>query len=238
MPSTRTETVTAADGGTFAATVVAPDGGGPGIVLLQEIFGVGEFMLAKAEALAEEGYVVLCPDVFWRVERNVVLAHDEASLQRAFGYVTRYNELPEDTRATDLVAALDHLRGLPDVGGRRVAAMGYCLGGTLAFMLAVRSDPDACVSYYGSGVADLLGGVDEVRCPVLFHYGGSDDYIPPTLVEQVRTAFSDRDDVDVHVHEGAGHAFENFAAPMFHDAAASERAWAITLEFLRRTLQP
>src|SRR3954453_16436114 len=117
MPSTtRTETVTASDGGQFDGHLTVPDSGrGPGILLLQEIFGVGDFLTSKANDLAEEGYVVLCPDVFWRVEPGIALEHDEASLQAAFGYMTRYmTEVPDETKVADLGAALDHLRSLPE----------------------------------------------------------------------------------------------------------------------------
>src|SRR5882757_9441953 len=107
MPSTRTETITAPDGGQFAGHLAVPDGGrGPGVLLLQEIFGVGEFLMAKANDLAEQGYVVLCPDVFWRVEPGIALPHDEAALQEAFGYMTRYmTEVADETKVTDLGAA-------------------------------------------------------------------------------------------------------------------------------------
>jgi carboxymethylenebutenolidase len=86
VPTTRTESITAPDGQSFDGHLTVPDtGSGPGILLLQEIFGVGDFLLSKAADLANLGYVVLCPDVFWRVQRNVALAHDEAALQEASG---------------------------------------------------------------------------------------------------------------------------------------------------------
>src|SRR3954469_10914210 len=114
MPSRHTISVTTDDGGSFAATVVVPDAGsGPGVVLFQEIFGVNDFLKAKADDLAALGYVVLCPDVFWRVEPGIALPHDEAALQTAFGYMSRYLEVDDDTKLNDLGAALDHLRALP-----------------------------------------------------------------------------------------------------------------------------
>ena len=237
MPTTRREQVEARDGGAFDATVVVPDGGrGPGILLIQEIFGVNDFLLAKADELAALGYVVLCPDVFWRVERNVALPHDEAALQEAFGYVTRYGEtVPDETKSADLVAALEHLRSLPEVTGK-VAAMGYCLGGTLAYETAVAGSPDACVSYYGSGVPARIDAIDAVRCPVLFHFGGADAFIPAEQVDEVRSVCADRPGVELHVHDDAGHAFENHLAPQFHDPTAAARSWPVTVEFLQRTL--
>src|SRR5256885_10945704 len=130
MPTNRTETITATGGGQFNGHLTVPDSGsGPGVMLLQEIFGVGDFLLAKANDLAELGYVVLCPDVFWRVQPGIALAHDEEALGEAFGYMTRYmTEVPDETKIGDLGDALGHLRSLPEVAEQKVAAMGYCLG--------------------------------------------------------------------------------------------------------------
>lgn len=239
MTSTRTEQVAAPDGsGGFDVTIVTPDGGsGPGILLLQEIFGVGEFVLAKAEALAVEGYVVSCPDVFWRLERGFVAPHDETGLGAAFDRMTRWGELVDDeTKAADLLAGLAHLRGLPEVAGHGVAAMGYCLGGRLAYEVAVAGDPDAIVSYYGSGIADRLADAGRLTCPALFHFGSEDAFIPNDQVDAIRAAFVGRDEVSVVVAEDAGHAFENLYAPAFGNEAAAAQSWPVTLAFLRRTL--
>jgi carboxymethylenebutenolidase len=237
MPTTRTETVTAHDGGTFAATAVLPDGGrGPGVLLFQEIFGVNDFLLSKADELAQQGYVVLCPDVFWRVEPGVSLPHDESALQQAFGYVQAWGEkVPDEDKVADCGAALDHLVSMPEVEGP-VAVMGYCLGGMLAYRTASRFAPDACVSYYGSGVADLFRAGEQPTCPTLFHFGGSDPYIPEEQVFVLREGLAHRTDVEVHVQDGAGHAFENFLAPQFHDPVAAATSWPKTVEFLERHL--
>jgi carboxymethylenebutenolidase len=238
MTTTRNEAITAADGHEFDATVVLPDtGSGPGILLFQEIFGVNDFLLGKAADLAALGYVVLCPDVFSRIERNVSLPHDEASLQEAFGYMGRYMaEVDDATKVGDLVAALGRLRELGETTGR-VAAMGYCLGGFLAYRVAAAGDPDACVSYYGSGIVGHLDDAASITCPVCFHFGDADPFIPQEQVEQLQQAFAGRDDVEFHVHAGAGHAFENLLAPTFANPDAAARSWPITVAFLDRTLR-
>ncbi len=239
MPSVRTETITAPDGGQYEGHLTVPDAGrGPGIVLLQEIFGVGDFLTSKANDLAELGYVVLCPDVFWRVEPGIALPHDESALQEAFGYMTRYaTEVPEETKLADLGAALDHLRALPEVAGNKVAVMGYCLGGFLAYELACHFDPDAAVSYYGSTIADHLAEAESLTCPIIFHFGGNDPFIPNEQVDAIRAHLDDRDNVTIHVQHQAGHAFENFLAPQFHDAAAAAISWPLTVDFLDRELR-
>ena len=226
------------DDGTFDLHVVAPESGagGPGILLLQEIFGVNDFLLGKAADLAELGYVVACPDVFWRIERNVALPHDEESLGKAFGYMERFNTVDMAVTAADLLAALAALRALPEVRGG-AAAMGYCLGGRLAYEVAAAGDPDACVSYYGAGIADRLDDADRITCPVLFHFGGNDPFIPNEQADAVATAFAGRDDVEVVVQPDAGHAFENLLAPAFGDAGAASRSWPVTVSFLERTLR-
>jgi carboxymethylenebutenolidase len=239
MPSTRTETISATDGGEFSGHLTVPDAGrGPGVLLLQEIFGVGDFLLAKANDLAELGYVVLCPDVFWRVQPGIALAHDEAALAEAFGYMTRYmEEVPDDTKLSDLGTALEHLRSLPEVAGHKVAVMGYCLGGLLAYGIACRYEPDAVVSYYGSGIADRLTDAENLTCPIIFHFGGNDPFIPNEQVDAIRAHLEDRDHVEIHVQHQAGHAFENFLADQFHDPAATAASWPLTVDFLERELK-
>jgi carboxymethylenebutenolidase len=235
MPTSRTETITAPDGDTFDGHLVVPDSGtGPGILLIQEIFGVNDYLRLRAGQLAELGYVVLCPDVFWRIERNIDLPHDRESLEKAFGYVQRFGPQVEQGVA-DLGAALAHLRSLPETEGK-VGVMGFCLGGSLAYLTAVYHDPDAAVSYYGSMVEGRLEVADQISCPILFHFGGSDPYIPAEQVDHVRDAVADRAGVEFHVQEAAGHAFDNELAPMFHDPGARQAAWRITVDFLGRKL--
>jgi carboxymethylenebutenolidase len=238
MVSTRDETITAPDGGRFAGHLTVPDAGrGPGVLLLQEIFGVGDFLKAKANDLAALGYVVLCPDVFWRIEPGIALEHDEAAMESAFGYVTRYvTEVDDDTKVADLRAALAHLRSLPEVAGHQAGVMGYCLGGLLAFLVACHADPDACVSYYGSGIADRLNECEDLTCPTLFHFGGNDSYIPNEQVDAIRARLGERPNVELHVQHQAGHAFENHLAPQFHDPNAAAASWPLTVEFLQRNL--
>jgi len=232
---TKTEAVDAGAGERFDATAVIPDDGGPGILLLQEIFGVGEFLLAKAHALAAEGYVVLCPDVFWRVERGVSLPHDESGLAQGYSYVERFVAIDPAVTAGDLLAALAHLRAMPEIHGGS-GVMGYCLGGRLAYEVAVAGDPDCCVSYYGSGIGDRLADARKVACPALFHFGREDPFIPLAEAERIAEAFRSSPDVVVHIQAGAGHAFENFLAPAFSNPDAAGRSWPLTLDFLRREL--
>jgi carboxymethylenebutenolidase len=210
----------------------SPDGGeGAGILLLQEIFGVSTYIRGVAERLCALGYTVLAPDLFWRIERNVELEHDDAGFGRG---LELGGQLDVPLAIADCGAALEHLRALPETKGR-AGVLGFCLGGTLAFATAVQFSPDAAVSYYGSGVPDMLDQVGEIECPILFHFGRQDAYIPVEQAQRVREALEGIGSADVRLHE-AGHAFDNFDAPIFYDADVAREAWEITVEFLEREL--
>jgi carboxymethylenebutenolidase len=125
---------------------------------------------------------------------------------------------------------------MPETSGR-AGALGFCMGGRIAYKLAVASDPDVVVSYYGSGIGAGLDSAGEVHCPILFHFGDSDQYLPLEESSRIRDAFAARADAEVQMHAGAGHAFDN-PSPIFHHLAASQEAWPQTAAFLRRYLPP
>ncbi|MBK9178255.1 MAG: dienelactone hydrolase family protein [Acidimicrobiales bacterium] len=233
MPaSSRTEQVDVADG-SFDLHLWLPDSGrGPGLLLLQEIFGVGPYLRAVAERLADLGYVVGAPDVFWRIERNWEADHSEEGLTASLALMPAFDLA---AGVADCAAAFGHLAALPEVSGG-AGVMGFCLGGLLTFQVARAADPVVAVSYYGSNIVAFLDGVDEIRCPIQLHFGEHDPYIPLEQVEQIRGALAGRADAEVHVQAGAGHAFDNHEAPMFHDPAAAAAAWALTTAFLGRHL--
>jgi carboxymethylenebutenolidase len=231
MPS-RVESVEVPDG-SFDLPVWLPDGGtGPGLLLIQEIFGISDYIRAVAEDLAGLGYVVAAPDLFWRIEPGFDARHDQEGLARSLEMGQRF-----DSRqgVTDAVAALGHLRELPEVD-EGIGVIGFCLGGTVAYFVAVRTEVAVLVSYYGSGVQDSLELLDQITAPVQFQYGGSDPYIPRDQVARVEAAAAGRPNVEVHVEEDAGHAFHNRKSPMFHVPDAASRAWQRTEEFLARHL--
>lgn len=231
--ATRTETIPMPGGGEMPCHVAVPDSGrGPGLLVIQEIFGLNDYVRGRCETLAELGYVAMAPDLYWRLESGVEIAHDEAGLQRAFGYMQR---LDEPQAVIDAGVALQHLRGLPEVMNG-AGLVGFCMGGRIGYHVTARSHPDVAVLYYGSGTHAALDLAPEIRCPVLFHFGGDDPYLPADQIEAIRAAFAGRDEVEVQVQPGAGHAFDNHLAPMFHVPDAREAAWRLTEDFLRRRL--
>lgn len=233
MPvSQRREQITAHDGGRFEALVTLPERRqGNGILLLQEIFGVNEYISALSERLAGLGFVVLAPDLYWRIEPNIALPHNEETLQQAIALAQRFDF---SNGVRDCGAALEHLRGLPEVGDR-VGVVGFCFGGTLAHHVGAQYEPNVVVSYYGSGVPDALDLAEQISCPSLYHFGGDDSYIPRERVEAAREVLSRRPNTEFYVYEGAAHAFDN-PSPMFHVPEAAAAAWERTTDFLRRNL--
>lgn len=233
--TSRTEQIHALDGGEFPGHLALPkSGSGPGMVVIQEIFGVNDYIKGACERLANLGYTALAPDLYWRLGPRIAIDEKErGGLQKAFGYVGR---LDFAKAGDDATAALEHLRSLPEVVGGKAGILGFCLGGGVSYIVAARSDPVTCVSYYGSAVPDALALAGQVRCPILFHFGSADDYIPAGKQQAIREAFAHHPGTEFHVHEGAGHAFDNHNSATMHHESAAREAWAQTADFLKRTL--
>jgi carboxymethylenebutenolidase len=228
----RVESVQTPDG-SFDLTVWVPDAGsGPCLLLLQEIYGVGEYIRAVAADLAQLGYVVGAPDLFWRLEPRYSAIHDASGLTRSLELASRFDM---ESGVADTVAALRHLAALPEVDGG-TGMIGFCFGGSVAYLAAARSSPDVVVSFYGSAVPSALELLDSISCPLQMHFGGNDPYIPRDQVKAVEDAAAGRPNVELHVEEDAGHAFHNRVAPMFYQPEPASRAWQRTEEFLRRRL--
>lgn len=228
-------TIAAADGGEFSGYLAVPESGsGPGIVLLQEIFGVNAAMRATADYFAEEGYVVLVPDLFWRIKPGIDLGYDEKSFQEAFGY---YGEFDVDQGVADTGDAIKALRARGECTGK-VAALGFCLGGKLAYLTAARHDVAAAISMYGVAIHDHLDEKDDIECPMALHYGGADEHVPMEGIEQIQKAFADREDVDIYVYPEVGHAFYNPARTDAYNRPAAMMAHSRTIAILRKTMGP
>jgi carboxymethylenebutenolidase len=222
------------DAAAMAAHLTLPASGeGPGILVLMEIYGVGSYIKRATERLAELGYVAMAPDLYRRIAPGLELAHDQNGLTRALETVQR---LDQQGAVEDSLTALDALRDRPETAGHAVGVLGFCLGGSLAFEVAAAGDPAAAVCYYGSGIANRLEQVDRITCPVLFHFGREDPYIPLEAAERVCAAAQQREGWECHIQPDAGHAFDNHDAPMFSRPEAAARAWEITRDFLGRNL--
>lgn len=204
---------------------------GPGLVLFQEIFGVNPHIRAVAEQYALSGFVVLAPDVFWRQSPRVELGYEGDDRQRGIALA---GMLAPDEVSADLQAWARALRARPEVGGSKVGAIGYCMGGRLAYLAAALAGVDAAVAYYGGGIHTQLGLVGKIACPIQFHYAGRDDHIPPAAVQSVRDAFAGKS-AEVFVYPGSMHGFNCWARASYHPASAA-LAHGRSLAFLAEKL--
>ena len=231
MIRSREEPIRGHDGHAFGGWLALPESGsGPGLVVAQEIFGLTGYVRGVCDRLAGLGYVALAPELYSRLEPDLVLdEHLPESLPRAFQAMQRL-DVPQ--AADDAVAALEHLRALPEVGGRPVGVIGFCLGGGIAYMVAAASDPAVAVCYYGSAIPGALDRAQDVRCPILFHFGEEDTYISHEQRQAVAHAFAGRRGVELHLHPAAGHAFDNHNSAMFSRPQAAAQAWEQTKAFL------
>jgi carboxymethylenebutenolidase len=224
--------IAAADGGKFRGYLAVPAGGkGPGIVLCQEIFGVNAYVREVADYYAEEGYVVLAPDLFWRMDKDVDLGYTEADWKKAFEYFQRFDL---DKGMADITAAVKTLRSRPEVIGK-VGALGFCLGGKLAYLAAARSGVDVAVGYYGVGIEGSLN--EPPKCPTVLHFAEKDKFVPPEAVQKIKDALKDRHDVEIYVYPGQDHAFARTGGDHY-DKPSALMAHHRSIAAFRRVMGP
>lgn len=222
------------DGGKFSGYLASPKGGiGPGMVVIQEIFGVNTGMRQLCDHYAAQGYFAICPDLFWRQKPGVQLTDKtDVEWQQAFALFNGFNV---ELGITDLLATLANLRQVKGCSGM-VGTVGYCLGGKLAYLMASRSDVDAAVSYYGVGLDDLLDEIPDIRRPFIMHIAENDKFVPSAAQEKIKRAAARNRDIVVHSYAGVDHAF---ARPdgQHYDKAAATLANQRTDEFFTKHLK-
>jgi carboxymethylenebutenolidase len=224
--------IAAPDGGSFGGYLSLPPAGrGPGIVLIQEIFGVNAHIRAVADQYAMDGFTVIAPDVFWRMQRRLDIGYSQADMETGIGLMQR---MDFDMAVADLGAVVSVLRALPACTGR-VASLGFCMGGLLAYLAAAHAGVDAAVCYYGGGIPNQLAAAADIRVPVLFHFAANDAHIPLEGVEKVKAAFAGRVGSAVHVYAGADHGFNCWERAAYRQPAAA-LARGRSLAFLATTI--
>ena len=206
-------------------------GKGPGVIIVQEIFGVNAHIRSVAEQYALAGYVALAPDIFWRTERRVELGYEGADRDKALALL---KGIDADRTVADLGAAATTLRALPETTGK-IGTVGFCFGGQLAYLMAARGTADAAVAYYGGGIQNKLGEAANVRVPILFHYAEHDASIPPTAVAQVKQQFAGHTNAQFFDYPGVEHGF-NCSDRSAYNQPASALAHGRTLAFLSQHL--
>lgn len=203
----------------FGAYCAMPHGGnGPVVIVIQEIFGVNANMRKVCDDFAADGYIAVCPDLFWRQERGVQLT-DKTDAEWAKA-TALYNRFDVEAGVRDLLSTVAHVRKMPGCGGR-IGVVGYCLGGKLAFLMASRVDVDAVVSYYGVGLETLLGEVYDIRMPFMMHIAALDQYVPAEARDKILRGIAKNSQIQAYVYEGVDHAFARHQGQNYNEAAAT-----------------
>jgi carboxymethylenebutenolidase len=221
-------------GGSFTAYVARPQKlPAPAIVVVHEVFGVNADMRQSCGELAAQGYLAICPDLFWRIAPGVELS-DRTEAERAQG-LALYNAFDLDAGVSDIAATLQAARAMPDVTGK-VGVVGYCLGGLLAFLTAARAGSDAAVAYYPGNADKYVREADRIASPLIVHLAEKDEYIPADAQREISSALKERPQVGVHSYPGRGHAFARHRG-IAYDPEAAALANGRTADFLALHLQ-
>ncbi|MDA5192384.1 dienelactone hydrolase family protein [Govanella unica] len=220
--------------GNFSGYLATPAGGrGPGVLVIQEIFGINANIRAIADNLATRGYFALAPDLFWRQEPGIQLTpNTQAAWDKAFELYRNFNV---DKGVEDLITSLDHLRALPGSSGK-VGCQGYCLGGLLAYLMAARSDVDAAVGYHGVGIDSKLSEAKHIHCPLMLHIASADAFVDTKAQAAIHAALNTNPYVILHDYAGADHAFTREGGDHYNKKQA-DLANQRTAEFLAGNLK-
>ena len=220
--------------GDFSGYLALPEGGeGPGLVIAQEIFGVNHVMTAIADKYAEEGYVVLVPDLFWRIKPDIVLGYSEDDWKKAFEL---YQAFEVDPGIGDIQAAITGLRDHSACTGK-VGVLGFCLGGLLAYLAACRTDCDAAVGYYGVGIEGYLDEAGKLACPTVLHFAEKDQYVSREAFGKISDALKANTHVSIYDYAGVDHAFARQGEEHYHRPSAW-MAHSRTLACLKGAMGP
>lgn len=218
--------------GAFRAYVARPAGTPKAaVVAIQEIFGVNAVMRGKADWLAREGFLAVAPDLFWRLGRDIdITDQSEAEWAQAFDYFKRFDI---DAGVKDIQAAITAARAM--VGGGKVGAVGYCLGGLLAYLTATRTDADASVGYYGVNIPAFVGEAGNIKKPLMLHIAGKDGFVDAAAQAAMKQGLGGNAKVTLHDYPQRDHAFTREGGKNY-DAGDARVADGRTIDFFKQHL--
>lgn len=203
--------------GEFNAYLAVPAAGsGPAIVLAQEIFGINDYLREVADYYAEEGYVVLVPDLYWRQKPGVDLGYSQSEWEQAFSYFKGFDV---NLGVADINTCLSVLRTRPEVTGE-IGVLGFCLGGKLAYLAACRCDVDVAVGYYGVGIEEHLDEAANIKGRLVLHFAGLDKFCPVPAREAIYSTLQNIPKVELYLYQGADHAFARPVSEHFDKSSA------------------
>lgn len=204
----------------------------PGIILLQEAFGVNPHIRDVAERLCNEGYALIAPDLYHRSGKRLEFAYTNFS-----GAMPHIKALTSEGLKKDVQAAYDWLQQHPVVMRKKVGSLGFCMGGRVSFLANATLPLQAAVSYYGGGMDTLINEAPNLHGTHLFFWGGKDTHIPQEKIDMIINAvkLAHKDYINC-VISYADHGFNCDVRPSFHPEAAKE-AWALTINFFASRLK-
>jgi carboxymethylenebutenolidase len=219
--------------GSFGGYLASPASErGPGIVVIQEIFGVNRVMRDIADGLSSRGFFALVPDLFWRIQPGVELTdRSDAEWQQAFGLLQKFDIAKG---VDDIQAAINFLRVIKGATGK-VGALGYCLGGQLAYLTAARTDSDASVGYYGIRIQDQLDEAKTITHPLVLHIAEADEYTPPAAQKKIIAALKPNPKITLYTYAQMDHAFARVGGKHY-DKANADLANVRSQTFFRQHL--
>jgi len=211
--------IKAHDGGAFQAYVERPaNRSGPVVICIQEIFGVNHAMRDIARHWADQGYIAVAPDLFWRQEPGVdITDKSEEEWKKAFSLFQGFDL---ENGIEDLKSTIDYARTMDGATGK-VGTVGFCLGGKLAYLLACRSDADCNVSYYGVGIEELLGEASAIKAPLVMHIAEEDGFVPKEAQMKIKAGLDAVEQVSIYNYPGMDHAFARIGGTPYDEANAN-----------------
>ena len=221
--------------GAFGAYIARPKASpAPAVVVLQELFGVNADIRKTCDELAEQGFIAVAPDLFWRQEPGVGLS---VTSEPDWQYGLRlYQAYDRDAGARDVKDTVNAVRNLPECNGR-VAVLGYCLGALMVFLTAVRCHGvDAAVAYHGGDTEKYLGEINGLHAPMLMHLAEEDKFISKAAQAEIKAALAKKPNTTVYSYPGQHHAFARHNGAHYN-AAAAALANGRTSEFLHQQLR-
>jgi carboxymethylenebutenolidase len=222
--------------GAFGAYISRPKAlPAPAVVVLQELFGVNADIRKTCDELAEQGFVAVAPDLFWRQEPGVDLSNVTSDADWQHG-LRLYGAYDRDAGAKDVKDTVNAVRNLPECNGK-VAILGYCLGALMVFLTAVRyNGVEAAVAYHGGDTEKYLGEVDGLQAPLLMHLAEEDEFISKAAQAAIKAALAKKPDATVYSYPGQNHAFSRHGGAHYN-AEAAALAHERTYAFLNRQLR-
>ncbi|WP_421789573.1 dienelactone hydrolase family protein [Hyphobacterium sp.] len=231
MPA-ETITIPSPDGDFSAYRATPESGQGAVIVVLQEIFGVNQVMRDICDDLAGQGFVAICPDLFWRIEPNIdITDQSEEEWKKAFDLFAKFDV---ELGLKDIALVVDHARR-DNAGNGKVGAIGYCLGGLLAYLTACRTDADASVGYYGVNIPNFMNENNNITGQLMLHVAGKDQFVDSEAQKAMHDGLDGNSHVVLHDYPGQDHAFARQGGAHF-DAEAADLANTRTRAFLQTHL--